>query len=157
MQKKNNSIDQKVGSRIRLRRMTFHVSQGELSERIGVTFQQVQRYENGKTRVSAGRLQNIALALNVPVSFFFEEVPTATHQPFETRTTDSFQNVPISRELLMLAKSFIAVRDPKIRQEVLGLIETLAATESHESDQVAENPGAPSDSSLIPFGAGQLF
>ena len=69
------SIDQHVGARLRLRRSLMEMSQSELGEKLGVTFQQVQKYEKGTNRVGASRLQNIASILNVPVSFFFEDAP----------------------------------------------------------------------------------
>jgi transcriptional regulator with XRE-family HTH domain len=73
--KKPNPIDIHVGSRIRLRRTMLGMSQEKLGESLGITFQQIQKYEKGTNRVGASRLQNIAGILNVPVSFFFEDAP----------------------------------------------------------------------------------
>jgi transcriptional regulator with XRE-family HTH domain len=70
-----NSIDVHVGSRIRLRRMTLDMSQTDLGAQLGVTFQQIQKYEKGTNRVGASRVQAIARALSVPVSWFFEDAP----------------------------------------------------------------------------------
>jgi transcriptional regulator with XRE-family HTH domain len=73
--KKPNPIDIHVGSRIRLRRTMLGMSQEKLGEALGITFQQIQKYEKGTNRVGASRLQNISTILNVPVSFFFEDAP----------------------------------------------------------------------------------
>lgn len=73
--KKPNPIDIHVGSRIRLRRTMLGMSQEKLGESLGITFQQIQKYEKGTNRVGASRLQNISQILNVPVSFFFEDAP----------------------------------------------------------------------------------
>ena len=73
--KQPNPIDIHVGSRIRLRRTMLGMSQEKLGEALGITFQQVQKYEKGTNRVGASRLQNIAAILGVPVSFFFEDAP----------------------------------------------------------------------------------
>src|ERR1051325_9669588 len=73
--KKPNPIDIHVGSRIRLRRTMLGMSQEKLGESLGITFQQIQKYEKGTNRVGASRLQNISSILNVPVSFFFEDAP----------------------------------------------------------------------------------
>src|ERR1043165_6109467 len=73
--KKPNPIDVHVGSRVRLRRMMLGMSQEKLGERLGITFQQIQKYEKGSNRIGASRLQHIASVLTVPVSFFFENAP----------------------------------------------------------------------------------
>lgn len=145
MQKKSNAIDQHVGSRIRLRRMSLRMSQEKLGESLGVTFQQVQKYEKGTNRVGASRLQKIAEVLNAPISFFFEEAPGALHSPIETVETSSLSKVLASKEFLSLVNSFSAIRDPKVRQKVVDLVDALAATEHHDSDHVAENLVAPAE------------
>src|ERR1041384_6978474 len=73
--KKPNPTDIHVGSRIRMRRNMLGMSQEKLGESLGITFQQIQKYEKGTNRVGASRLQNISSILNVPVSFFFEDAP----------------------------------------------------------------------------------
>ncbi|RUY60953.1 XRE family transcriptional regulator, partial [Mesorhizobium sp. M7A.F.Ca.CA.001.13.1.1] len=73
--KKPNPIDIHVGSRIRLRRNMLGMSQEKLGENLGITFQQIQKYEKGTNRVGASRLQAIASILGVPVAFFFEDAP----------------------------------------------------------------------------------
>jgi len=79
--KKPNPIDIHVGSRVRLRRTMMSMSQEKLGEQLGITFQQIQKYEKGANRIGASRLQEIASILQTPVSFFFEDAPnTAAHQ-----------------------------------------------------------------------------
>src|SRR3982074_2500536 len=73
-----NPIDKHVGSRVRMRRMMLSMSQTDLGDALGLTFQQVQKYEKGTNRVGASRLQHISQILQVPVAFFFEGAP---HQP----------------------------------------------------------------------------
>src|SRR6185295_18520764 len=75
--KQPNPIDIHVGSRVRLRRMMLGMSQERLGEHLGITFQQIQKYEKGTNRIGASRLQHIARVLTVPVSFFFEDAPGA--------------------------------------------------------------------------------
>jgi transcriptional regulator with XRE-family HTH domain len=75
MSKTIDPIDQYVGARIRIQRIELGMSQVTLAQAIGVTFQQVQKYEKGANRISASRLQQIAAALQAPVSFFFENMP----------------------------------------------------------------------------------
>ena len=73
--KKPNPIDVHVGSRVRLRRTMLGISQEKLGEHLGITFQQIQKYEKGANRIGASRLQEIARVLDTPVAFFFEDAP----------------------------------------------------------------------------------
>ena len=83
-------VDKHVGNRVRMRRMMLGISQEALGEALGVTFQQVQKYEKGKNRVSASRLQHISQVLQVPVPFFFEGAPGGadTHREREVAPSD---------------------------------------------------------------------
>ena len=76
-----NPIDKHVGSRVRMRRMMLSMSQEKLGDALGLTFQQVQKYEKGTNRIGASRLQQISLILQVPVSFFFEGAPAPPGRP----------------------------------------------------------------------------
>ena len=78
-----NPIDKHVGSRVRMRRMMLSMSQEKLGDALGLTFQQVQKYEKGTNRIGASRLQQISHILQVPVSFFFEGAPNAPGQPHD--------------------------------------------------------------------------
>lgn len=128
--KKPNPIDIHVGSRIRLRRNMLGMSQEKLGESLGITFQQIQKYEKGTNRVGASRLQAIASILNVPVAFFFEDAPghevgTAGGLAEDSSTTYvvDFLNSP---EGLQLNRAFVRISDAKVRRKVVDLVKALA-------------------------------
>ncbi len=122
-------VDEHVGARIRVRRTLMSMSQEKLGEVVGLSFQQVQKYETGANRVSAGRLFQFAEILNVPVSYFFENVPAdaASHA---RRLRDNGKAVPAdmltSRESLKLIRAYYGLPNPALRKIVFGLIEALA-------------------------------
>ena len=121
-----NPIDRYVGTRLRMQRMVRGLSQTELGEAVGVTFQQIQKYESGKNRVSASRLQQIADVLKVAPDFFFEETRTkkaGDSGPSETILIDEFIS---SREGIALAKAFSKISNQKMRRTIVSLIEQLA-------------------------------
>lgn len=126
-----NPIDAYVGSRVRTRRLMLGMSQERLAEQIGVTFQQVQKYEKGTNRIGASRLQAIANVLAVPVAFFFQQDNT---QPLNTDGLGAINGLEdlseflTSKEGLNLNKAFMKINDPSIRQSVLTLIKSLANT-----------------------------
>ncbi|MBO3760386.1 helix-turn-helix transcriptional regulator [Ciceribacter sp. L1K22] len=123
--KKPHHTDFLVGQRIRLRRAVLGVSQEKLASHLGITFQQVQKYEKGVNRVGASRLQDIARILNVPVSYFFE---TENGEPDSTAPApaDDISAFLTTREALDLARTFAAIKDPKLRTQMLALIRTVA-------------------------------
>ncbi|WP_136657566.1 helix-turn-helix domain-containing protein [Nitratireductor sp. XY-223] len=129
--KKPNPIDIHVGSRIRLRRTMLGMSQEKLGESLGITFQQIQKYEKGTNRVGASRLQNISSILNVPVSFFFEDAPgdPSTGQPGASESSSSNYVVDFlsSSEGLQLNRAFVKIDDPKVRRKIVDLVKALAA------------------------------
>lgn len=127
--KKPNPVDIHVGSRVRLRRNMIGMSQEKLGEQLGITFQQVQKYEKGTNRIGASRLQAIAGILDVPVSFFFEDAPDTTKrtgQGFEennsTRYVVDFLN---SSEGIQLNRAFVKIADPQVRRKVVDLVKAL--------------------------------
>jgi transcriptional regulator with XRE-family HTH domain len=124
-----NPIDRHVGSRVRMRRMLASISQEKLGEALGLTFQQVQKYEKGTNRISASRLQQIAKMLDVPVSFFFEGAPTGDMP--ETGFADSAATTYISEFLatsegVQLTKAFTRIRSGRVRRRIIDLVEALA-------------------------------
>jgi transcriptional regulator with XRE-family HTH domain len=129
--KKPNPIDIHVGSRVRLRRTMLGMSQEKLGESIGITFQQIQKYEKGTNRVGASRLQNISSILNVPVSFFFEDAPgdQANSQAGFAEASSSNYVVDFlsSSEGLQLNRAFVRIGDPKVRRKLVDLVKALAA------------------------------
>lgn len=122
-------IDAHVGACIRLRRKTLGMSQSVLSGHLGVSFQQLQKYEKGTNRVGASRLQKIAEALEVPVSFFFVDAPSqviATNDagiPNQSNTVDFLA----SPEGFQLNQAFAKITDPKVRAKVGALVKAVAA------------------------------
>lgn len=129
--KQPNPIDIHVGGRIRLRRTMLGMSQEKLGEQLGITFQQVQKYEKGTNRVGASRLQNIAGILGVPVSFFFEDAPGDTDSSAAGGLAESSSSYVVnflsSAEGLQLNRAFVKIADPKVRRRVIDLVKALAA------------------------------
>jgi len=134
--KKPNPVDQHVGSRVRLRRMLLGMSQERLGESMGLTFQQVQKYEKGVNRVGASRLFQISKILDVPVQFFFEEAPNiggdgnpvrGLAEPDSEAFILEFLN---SREGLELNRAFVKIGDAKVRKSVVDLVRALSASSS---------------------------
>jgi transcriptional regulator with XRE-family HTH domain len=127
--KRPNPVDVHVGARIRLRRNMIGLSQEKLGESLGITFQQIQKYEKGMNRVGASRLQAIGNILNVPVTFFFDDMPGQSDKPkgfdeeSETTYVVGFLN---SSEGIQLARAFAKITDAKIRRKILDLVRTLA-------------------------------
>lgn len=118
-------VDKHVGSRVRMRRLMLHVSQTRLGDALGITFQQIQKYEKGTNRISASRLQQIADVLKAPVSFFFDgasenDVSNRIEWP-EYATT-----FMATREGLALARAFTQIRKPKLRRCIADIVLQLA-------------------------------
>ncbi len=124
-----NSIDKHVGSRVRMRRMMLDMSQTKLGDALGVTFQQVQKYEKGTNRISASRLQHISHILQVPIPFFFEGAPHVPGQPKGIGVAPSPNYVTdflASSDGLALTKAFTRIKEPKLRRRIVNLVEEIA-------------------------------
>ncbi|MEZ5774893.1 MAG: helix-turn-helix transcriptional regulator [Hyphomicrobiaceae bacterium] len=129
--KRANPIDVYVGSRIRLRRMLIGMSQERLGELMGLTFQQIQKYEKGVNRVGASRLHRLSGILQVPVQFFFDELPVAGGPSGQPGFAESASEAHIldflnTREGLELNRAFVQITDPQVRRRVVDLVKTLA-------------------------------
>lgn len=128
--RKPNPVDIHVGSRVRLRRTMIGLSQEKLGEALGITFQQVQKYEKGTNRIGASRLQEISKVLETPVSFFFEDAPgqdSAAAKGFEENSASNFVIDFLSTsEGLQLNRSFIRIEDALVRRKVVDLVKALA-------------------------------
>ncbi len=132
MKKVPNPIDRHVGSRVRMRRILLGMSQEKLGEALGLTFQQVQKYEKGTNRIGASRLQQISTTLNVPPSFFFDGAPI--HDGAERgelavgeETNSSYVlDFIATTEGLNLNKAFARIQDPKVRKRIIDLVASLA-------------------------------
>ena len=131
--KKPNPTDIYVGSRIRLRRNMLGMSQENLGEKLGITFQQIQKYEKGTNRVGASRLQAISSILGVPVSFFFEDFVSqdaAGGKGFGEESSATFAlDFVTSPEGLQLNRAFFKIGDAKVRRKIIDLVKVLAADE----------------------------
>lgn len=120
-------IDVFVGSRIRLRRNMLSMSQEKLGEQLGITFQQVQKYEKGANRVGASRLKAISRILEVPVSYFFDEDDTAGEVAYGfSEEPARYMDFISSAECVQLVRAFTNIHDPKVRRKIIDLAKTLA-------------------------------
>jgi transcriptional regulator with XRE-family HTH domain len=128
--KQPNPIDVHVGSRVRLRRMMLGMSQEKLGENLGITFQQIQKYEKGTNRIGASRLQHIARVLSMPVSYFFEGAPGLSSSLPEGLPQAPATNYVVdflsTNEGIQLNKAFVRIKDPKLRRRVIDLVRAMA-------------------------------
>jgi len=130
-----NLVDKHVGSRIRIRRVRIGMSRETLSDELGLTWQQVQKYERGANRIGAGRLQHIAHILHVPVSFFFEDAPQLPGQPegigaiggppMPTYVSEFLATI----DGLALTKAFMEIEEPSLRRRIVQLVQAIAGDE----------------------------
>lgn len=127
MTKKANPVDGQVGNRVRIRRMLIGMSQERLGELLGLTFQQVQKYEKGINRIGAGRLFEIARILDVPINFFYEGVSTSGEGLNDAGAP--VMEFVSSGEGLQLSLAFMKIKDVKVRKRVLDLVKSLAEEE----------------------------
>lgn len=115
--------DAELGKRIRLRRIEMNISQAELGAKLGVSFQQVQKYEKGVNRVGASRLQQISKALDVPATFFYETDKAS-------REVDSLLFVDSTFSMRLL-KAYVAIQSVAVRRSMVSMMETIAASEGN--------------------------
>ncbi len=118
-----NSVDVRVGNRLRLRRTALGISQEELGRKLDLTFQQIQKFESGSNRISASYLFEIAKVMRVPVSYFFEGADQPDHL---AKLSKPLQKFIMSGEGLALWRSFSRLKDDKLRQRVLDLVKAMA-------------------------------
>jgi transcriptional regulator with XRE-family HTH domain len=126
-------IDKYVGSRVRMRRIMLGMSQEKLGDALGLTFQQVQKYEKGTNRMGSSRLQQIANVLQVPIQFLFEGNPS------ESLSSNGFAEAPspayvsdflATSEGLALTRAFTRIKDAKLRRSIVDLVEQMAEREN---------------------------
>src|SRR3978361_430901 len=134
-------IDVHVGSRVRLRRTLLGMSQERLGEALGLTFQQVQKYERGVNRVGASRLFDLSRVLDVPISFFFDDMPDSLATAFGAQpsgrrvagfadTQDSFpDDTPNARERRELVRAYYRITAPAVRKRVFDLIKSMGPSD----------------------------
>ena len=131
---KPNPIDVHVGSRVRLRRTLLGMSQEKLGEAIGLTFQQVQKYERGANRIGASRLYDLSRVLDVPVSFFFDDIKPETEAARGEGAGEAVETMPgrnepdpmMRRETLELVRAYYRIPDPQIRRRLFDLTKAIA-------------------------------
>lgn len=127
-----NPIDKHVGSRVRMRRMLLGMSQEKLGDALGLTFQQVQKYEKGTNRIGASRLQQISIILQESVSFFFEGAPTVPSGGTRHESTGSAPSAAFVSDFLAtsdglaLTRAFTRISDSKLRRRIVDLVEQIA-------------------------------
>ncbi len=127
MSKKSpDPVDVHVGQRIRTRRLSAGLSQTALADGLGITFQQVQKYELGANRVGAGRLSAIARRLGVDISFFYEGAPGAGAKQDDAALPDFATELITSRQGVELARAFTAIKSERGRSAILVLARALA-------------------------------
>jgi transcriptional regulator with XRE-family HTH domain len=127
-----NPVDKYVGSRVRMRRIMLGMSQEKLGEALGLTFQQVQKYEKGTNRVGASRIQQISEILQVPVSFLFEGGPSGTPSTggFSEGTSPAYvSDFLATSEGLALTRAFTRITDAKLRRSIVEMVEQIASRE----------------------------
>jgi transcriptional regulator with XRE-family HTH domain len=121
-----NPVDVHVGARVRMRRMLIGMSQEKLGESLGLTFQQVQKYEKGSNRIGASRLYQIGAVLGVPIEFFFEGLErdqTADGADYGARFDTELLS---SAEGIQLNSAFFSISDPRLRKRLLDLVKAMA-------------------------------
>jgi transcriptional regulator with XRE-family HTH domain len=126
--KSPNPIDRHVGSRVRMRRMMLGMSQEKLGDALGLTFQQVQKYEKGTNRIGASRLQQISEILQVPVAFFFEGAPSVPGRASgmsEQASPSYVSDFLATSDGLALTKAFVQIKDAKLRRRIVDLVEAI--------------------------------
>ena len=138
MSKVSNIVDVYVGARLRMRRTMLGMSQSRLGELLGVTFQQVQKYEKGTNRIGASRLQHISDILQVPVAFFFEGAPHIAGMPPPAEFDEAPSPAYVSDFLatsdgLSLTKAFMRIPDAKLRRRIVELVQQIVGEDKADA------------------------
>lgn len=129
-----NPVDLHVGARIRMRRKILGVSQERLAEDLGLTFQQIQKYERGANRVSASKLYEIARSLQSPIGFFFEGLESTTSEGMAEGGEPFVHDFLTTAEGLELASLFPRITRQKVRRRILELVRSMAEEEAGDDD-----------------------
>jgi transcriptional regulator with XRE-family HTH domain len=140
-----NSIDRHVGSRLRMRRVLMGMSQEKLGDQLGVTFQQVQKYEKGMNRIGASRLQHASRALEVSIEFFFRDAPHLEPNLSDSQSEASGDSNFVaeflsSNEGIELNQAFARIRDRRLRRRIVELVRAVAGEDEGEVGAEARGP-----------------
>jgi transcriptional regulator with XRE-family HTH domain len=142
--KEHNATDKHVGSRVRMRRLMLDLTQMQLAQGLGLTFQQVQKYDKGTNRISAGRLHRLSHILSVPVPFFFEGAPRELHLPELAEggpTIASDVGAFLATSVgVALIKAYTRIERPKVGRAIVALVEQIVA---ESAERVGTVPNAP--------------
>ncbi|MBQ3696163.1 MAG: helix-turn-helix transcriptional regulator [Alphaproteobacteria bacterium] len=140
-----NPIDLYVGSRVRMRRTLLGMSQERLAAELGITFQQVQKYERGSNRIGASRLWDLAQVLGVNVDFFYQDIDTQTvdqsprkiyaHPELSEEISEFDMDTLLRRDVATLLRAYTKIKDPKIQHNILDVIIALASTQATEAEK----------------------
>lgn len=133
-----NAVDKRIGQKVRTRRLEVSMSQERLAELLGVTFQQVQKYEKGVNRIAASRLFDISSALDVPVAHFFDGLTPARAGVAEGQGESFLYDTLSTPEGLQLVSMFASIKNPRVRRRVLDLVRALTEEESGADAQGAK-------------------
>jgi transcriptional regulator with XRE-family HTH domain len=130
--RKSGDVDARVGAKVRLRRVVLGLTLEELGSRVGLSAQQIQKYEAGVSRIPATRLYEIAQALDVPISWFFD--PSGSPAVKESATTGrhrgASQEASLRQDAERLVRLFRMIEDPRLRRKVIELVELLAPSKA---------------------------
>ena len=129
MTNKPDPIDVHVGSRVRLRRILLGMSQSKLGDALGLTFQQIQKYERGANRIASSRIYKLSKILDVPITFFFDEIVqgvAARARGLAEKGQESFEQDRLAkRETLELVRAYYRIKDEKVRKRVFELVKAI--------------------------------
>jgi transcriptional regulator with XRE-family HTH domain len=136
MKKSPNPVDRHVGARVRARRVLVGMSQEKLGTSLGLTFQQVQKYEKGTNRIGASRLQQISKILTVPVAYFFEGAPVEGGAGgfAEAEQSEFVSDILATPDGVALAKAFSRIKDPKVRRKIVELVGMMSDASAKEEE-----------------------
>jgi transcriptional regulator with XRE-family HTH domain len=137
------AVDQAVGRRMKMRRVLIKLSQEELGERLGITFQQVQKYEKGVNRLTAGRLYKLAEALRVPVDYFFADAPRSEMSILTGLGAEGAFNHDddLSQATIKLMRAFVRIKSERSRSNIAKLVHEIAEVDA--AGAIAENEPSP--------------
>ena len=135
MSKAVTEIDVVVGARLRVRRLELDLSQQEVARKLGITFQQVQKYESGSNRMSAGRLKELSTILKVPVGYFFAEEDADSTGGSRLPTTAKLMNEPGARTLLT---AYAKIQNRALRKSIVEIVRSLARDKNEDSNGEAQ-------------------
>jgi transcriptional regulator with XRE-family HTH domain len=140
--KRAGELDCSIANRVRMERMRLRMSQTDLGARLGVTFQQIQKYEKGVNRIGAGRLLEIAAIFGVPVQALFptiKDANTATKQ--SQQGLDEFAELRITADSMRLCRAFQQIKDARVRKKIIALVEIIEHDDGTLPDENVEHDG----------------